>query len=44
MRQVAITGLGIISPLGNDVPTFWSALCAGVCGIGPDHPLRYDQL
>lgn len=35
MRQVAITGLGIISPLGNDVPTFWSALCAGVCGIGP---------
>ena len=35
MRQVAITGLGIISPLGNDVPPFWSALCAGVCGIGP---------
>lgn len=35
MRQVAITGLGVLSPLGNDVPTFWSALCAGTCGIGP---------
>ncbi|MDO4732372.1 MAG: beta-ketoacyl-ACP synthase II [Bacillota bacterium] len=35
MRQVAITGMGIISPLGNDIPSFWAALCAGECGIGP---------
>jgi 3-oxoacyl-[acyl-carrier-protein] synthase II len=34
-RRAVVTGLGIVSPLGNDVVTFWSALRAGVCGIGP---------
>ena len=33
MNRVAVTGLGVISPLGNDVKTFWEALCAGKCGI-----------
>ena len=32
-HRVVITGLGIISPLGNDVPTFWNNLKNGVCGI-----------
>ncbi|MGM9781277.1 MAG: beta-ketoacyl-ACP synthase II [Candidatus Cryptobacteroides sp.] len=32
-RRVVITGLGVISPVGNDVNTFWSNLKAGVCGI-----------
>lgn len=27
--------MGVISPVGNDVNTFWSNLCNGVCGI--DH-------
>ena len=35
MKRVAVTGLGVISPIGNDVPTFWNALCSGTCGIGP---------
>ncbi|MBR6259370.1 MAG: beta-ketoacyl-ACP synthase II [Oscillospiraceae bacterium] len=35
MNRVAVTGLGVISPLGNDVKTFWDALIAGKCGIGP---------
>lgn len=35
MKRVVITGLGIISPIGNDVPSFWSNLIAGACGIGP---------
>lgn len=35
MRRVAVTGLGIVSPLGNDVETFWNNLAAGKCGIGP---------
>ena len=35
MRRVVITGLGVVSPLGNDVDTFWSAVKNGVCGIGP---------
>jgi len=32
-RRVVITGLGAISPLGNDVETFWSNLKNGVSGI-----------
>lgn len=32
-RRVAITGLGMVSPLGNDVPTSWSAALAGKSGI-----------
>lgn len=35
MNRVVITGLGIISPLGNDVETFWGNIKAGKCGIGP---------
>lgn len=33
MRRVVVTGLGIISPIGNDVQTFWENLSNGVCGI-----------
>ena len=32
-RRVVITGMGVISPVGNDVATFWNNLVAGVCGI-----------
>ncbi|NQT94985.1 MAG: beta-ketoacyl-ACP synthase II [Candidatus Omnitrophica bacterium] len=32
-RRVVITGLGIISPVGNDVKSFWESLCAGKSGI-----------
>ncbi len=34
-RRVVVTGLGVVSPLGNDVPTLWQALRAGESGIGP---------
>src|SRR5580765_8016742 len=34
-RRVVITGLGMVSPLGNDVPTSWSNLLAGVSGAAP---------
>lgn len=33
MRRVVVTGLGIISPLGNDVTTFWKNLVAGKSGV-----------
>ena len=33
-QKVVITGMGIISPIGNDIPTFWNNLKNGVCGIG----------
>jgi 3-oxoacyl-[acyl-carrier-protein] synthase II len=33
--RVVITGIGAITPLGNDAETFWQALIAGTNGIGP---------
>ena len=32
-KRVVITGLGVISSVGNDVPTFWDSLKKGICGI-----------
>jgi 3-oxoacyl-[acyl-carrier-protein] synthase II len=34
MSRVVVTGLGAITPIGNDVPTFWKNLTAGVSGAG----------
>lgn len=34
-RRVVVTGLGIISPVGNRVPEAWSNITAGRSGIGP---------
>jgi len=34
-RHVVITGLGAVTPLGNDVPTMWEGLLAGRSGVGP---------
>ena len=34
-RRVVITGLGAVTPIGNDVETFWEAVKKGVTGIGP---------
>ncbi|HEY9054006.1 MAG TPA: beta-ketoacyl-ACP synthase II [Rectinemataceae bacterium] len=34
-RRVVVTGLGVVSPLGNDVGSFWSAVKAGASGIAP---------
>jgi 3-oxoacyl-[acyl-carrier-protein] synthase II len=34
-RRVVITGLGIVSPVGNDVASAWASIVAGRSGIGP---------
>jgi beta-ketoacyl-acyl-carrier-protein synthase II len=34
-RRVAITGLGLVTPQGNDTPATWDAIIAGRSGIGP---------
>ncbi len=32
-RRVVVTGMGVVTPLGNDVDTFWSRLVAGESGV-----------
>jgi 3-oxoacyl-[acyl-carrier-protein] synthase II len=32
---VVVTGLGVVSPIGNDTERFWQALVAGCSGAGP---------
>ncbi|MGH8397281.1 MAG: beta-ketoacyl synthase N-terminal-like domain-containing protein, partial [Gammaproteobacteria bacterium] len=34
-RRVVVTGLGIISPVGNGVEDAWSAILTGKSGVGP---------
>ena len=34
-RRVVVTGMGAITPVGNDVETFWNSLKNGTVGIGP---------
>ncbi len=33
MRRAVITGLGAVTPVGNDVPTTWTNLVAGTSGV-----------
>ncbi len=34
MKRVVVTGLGALTPIGNDVSTFWNSLIAGKSGAG----------
>ncbi len=34
-RRVVVTGLGTVSPVGNDVETSWNNILAGKTGVGP---------
>lgn len=33
MKRVVVTGYGVVSPLGNDIGTFWHNIINGKCGI-----------
>ena len=35
MKRVVVTGIGAITPLGNDVATYWQNMVAGVSGAAP---------
>ena len=39
-RRVVVTGMGMLSPLGNDVATSWQNAVAGKSGI--DYVTRFD--
>lgn len=43
-HRVVITGMGVISSIGNDVPTFWNNLINGVCGIDYIHDFDTEDL
>ena len=34
-KRVVITGMGAVTPLGNDVETFWENITDGQSGAGP---------
>ena len=40
-RRVVVTGLGVISCIGNDVKTYWNSLKNGVCGL--DHVAEFEE-
>ena len=35
MRRVVVTGIGAVTPVGNNVPEFWEAIKNGKNGIAP---------
>ncbi len=43
-RRVVVTGLGVVSPVGNNVAETWTAILAGKCGIGPITRFDASQL
>lgn len=42
-RRVVVTGIGAVTPLGNDAETTWSNIIEGVSGIGPVTRLNADD-
>lgn len=40
MRRVVVTGVGVVSPVGNNKQDFWAAIKAGTCGI--DKVTKFD--
>jgi len=43
-RKIAVTGLGVISPVGNSIDSFWPALLRGESGAGPVTHFDASQL
>lgn len=43
-RRVAVTGTGVISPVGNNTEAFWKNLLEGVCGIDFIQSIPTDDL
>jgi nodulation protein E len=44
MKRVAITGIGVVSPVGIGLEEFWHALIEGRSGIGPIKSIATDRL
>jgi 3-oxoacyl-[acyl-carrier-protein] synthase II len=35
MKKVVISGMGVVTPIGNDIDSFWASIQAGKSGLGP---------
>lgn len=42
-RRVVVTGVGAVTPLGNDVETTWKGILAGKSGVGPLTRVNADE-
>ncbi|WP_102271828.1 beta-ketoacyl-ACP synthase II [Cytobacillus massiliigabonensis] len=42
-KRVVVTGIGAVTPLGNDVETTWKNILAGVSGVGPLTRVNADE-
>lgn len=40
MRRVVVTGMGVVTPVGNHLEEYWNSLVEGVCGV--DFITRFD--
>ena len=43
-KRVVVTGTGVISPIGNNVQTYWNNLLEGMCGIDFINSIPTDDL
>jgi nodulation protein E len=43
-RRVVVTGMGVVTPIGQDVPSFWAGVQEGRCGVGPVGGFPLDDL
>ena len=43
-RRVAVTGTGVVSPLGTGAAKFWAAIKRGECGVGPIEGIDLQDL
>lgn len=43
-RRVVVTGLGAVTPIGNNVADFWSGVKEGKDRYRTDYKVRYDRL
>lgn len=43
-KRVVVTGMGVVTPVGNDVNTYWNNLLSGVCGIDFIKSIPTDDL
>ena len=44
LKRVVVTGLGAVTPLGNDIPEFWNNIVKGVSGAAPITHYDIDKI